>query len=178
MTAAARVTVPMTRFRTSILSSLLLLLASLASCTSPPKPLEIEVPLGFGEAWEHFVDVANRAGFRQDTGETDRGLRVFVSRWRESPAPFGKGSRTRLHGEFEQNQDAPDVWRLDFWVERQIVKDIAIGYDAQDKDWSAAGQDAEREQILLGQLRLRYGHELGILPKEEKHGVQTSTKRL
>lgn len=141
-----------------------------AACSSPPTPLELEVPLGFGETWEHFADVAERSGFRMDPVASDRGLRIFISRWRESPAPFGKGVRTRLQGRFERVEPKPEhagkeLWRLEYFVERQIVTDISRGFEAEEDDWSDDGQDGEREQILLGQLRLRYGQALGIQPR-------------
>lgn len=153
--------------RITVLAAVLAL--AFAGCSSPPKPLELEIPLGFGETWEHFADIADRSGFRLDPSGTDRGLRVFVSRWRESPAPFGKGVRTRLHGAFEKvderaNPSRREAWRLEFWVERQTVTDISRGFEPRESDWVDQGQDREREQILMGQLRLRYGQELAIEP--------------
>jgi hypothetical protein len=144
--------------------------AVLSGCSTPPKPVQLELPVAFGEAWEGFADIADRSGYRIDPNASDRGMRVFVSRWLERPAPFGKGNRTRVHGKFVRDERDGEFWRLEFWVERQVVKDISRGFEPEDPDWSAAGQDGNREEIMLGQLRLRFGKELGITPGSRTGG--------
>lgn len=136
-----------------ILSSLLLILAA---CSAPPRPVEMELPLGFGDAWESFVDIADHSGYRTDPAATDRGLRYYVSRWNEHPAPFRKGYRVRLHGRFERLDGEVAGWRLEFYVERQVVTDISRGFDPRDSDWSADGQDGMREEFLTRQLGMRF----------------------
>ncbi len=135
---------------------------ALAGCSTPPKPVILETPTGFGELWEGFVDIAERSGYHLDLVNSDRGRRVFVSRWLERPAPFGMGNRTRLHGKFTQAETLPDGWRIEFWVERQIVKDISRGFEPHDEDWSAGGQDGAREEILASQFRMRFGRPLDL----------------
>lgn len=135
-----------------------------AACSSPPSRAVVQVNRGFGELWDGFVAIAERQGYMMDRRDSDRGLRVFVSHWRENPAPFGMGSRTRLHGEFERPEDGSPGWQLRFYVQRQVVKDMRPGFEPNDDDWSDNGQDRTREDVILGQLRLRFGQELGVQP--------------
>jgi hypothetical protein len=157
---------------TARLSSVLLALglaAISAGCTTPRSWAMVVVDRPFGEIWDGFVEIAERQGYAADLQETDRGLRKYTSRWREAPAPFGMGSRSRLVARFERPEPGPDGevlegWMLEFHVQRQVVKNMSPGFDPQERDWSDSGQDRTREDVLYGQIRLRFGHELGVSP--------------
>lgn len=136
----------------------------LGACSTPTDWAAVRVDRDFGELWESFVAIAERQGYMTDRRRTDRGLRVFVSHWRETPAPFGMGSRSRLHGEFERPEDGSDGWTLRFHVQQQKVTNMRAGFHPSERDWSDDGQDRTREDVILGQLRLRFGQELGLEP--------------
>lgn len=143
------------------------------ACATPPRWMDVVVDRPFGEIWDGFVAIAERQGYIMDRRASDRGLRQFVSHWRESPAPFGMGSRTRLHGKFgrpDPTEDGHPVagWKLEFRVERQVVKDMAPGFEPEESDWTDGGQDGTREEVLAGQLRLRFGQSLGVDPSFER----------
>ncbi len=149
---------------------ILSVLGLLTACASEPKWRTVDVKAPFGEAWNAFVDVGVTNGYRQFDGPdgTDRGMRVFVSTWRESPAPFRMSARTRLRGKFERPEGQDDAWQIRFYVQRQKVREIEAGFDPHEADWSDDGQDGDREDIILGQLRLRFGQDLGITPESER----------
>jgi hypothetical protein len=79
------------------------------------------------------------------------------------------GSRSRLVARFERPEPDRDGtveegWMLEFHVQRQVVKNMSPGFNPQERDWSDSGQDRTREDVLYGQIRLRFGHELGVSP--------------
>ena len=47
---------------------------------------------------------------------------------------------------------------LEFHVQRQVVKNMSPGFEPKERDWSDSGQDRTREDVLYGQIRLRFGH--------------------
>ncbi|MBK8974703.1 MAG: hypothetical protein IPM29_02145 [Planctomycetes bacterium] len=145
-----------------------LLALLLAGCTAPASWRTVDSPLPFGDLWEQFTDVAWRQGYDEDPARTDRGTRVFVSKWRTREAAFGQAVRTRLHGKFTKLPDDGAGWRLEFRVEKQDIQTIGKGLNPAEADWDAAGQDAGLEDRLFGMLRLRLGQELGIQPSYER----------
>lgn len=146
------------------------LLSGLWSCGAAPASWStVEADVGFGEFWEGFASIAERQGYPIDFSQSDRGLRVYVSKWRTTPAPFAMGRRTRLHGRFERTAEGQPGWRLQFYVQNQSATDIGSGFEPEEDDWSDAGQDRLREDVLLGQLRLRFGQQLGIQPSYRSH---------
>jgi hypothetical protein len=144
------------------------LLALFAACSAPESWRSVEVDSSFGETWTAFGEIATTNGYRMDEDESDRGLRIFTSRWRASPAPFRKGARTRLHARFERPEDNADRWRIDFRVQRQTISDISGGFDPEEGDWDDGGQDAAREDVILGQLQIRFGQPLQVTPEYER----------
>jgi hypothetical protein len=155
--------------------ALLLLPLFAVACKAPNRWTPVTVDRPFGELWDGFVAIAERQGYIMDRRGSDRGLREFVSHWRESPAPFGMSNRTRLHGRFtrpqadEAGEDVPG-WKLEFYVQRQAVTNMKPGFEPKETDWSDSGQDQTREDVLLGQLRLRFGQDLGIDPSFRREG--------
>lgn len=145
----------------------LLLSIVFAGCTAPTQWREFEHDAPFEDMWRGLVEIAEHHGFFTDAAASDRGERRFVSQWRELPAPFRRGYRDRLHAEFTRPEQRPG-WYLRFWIEHQVVTDIARGFEAEEGDWKSAGQDTRREDVVLGQLRLRFGQELGVVPRQER----------
>lgn len=150
-----------------------LLLSCLCACASTRRDWrELEVTtVNFQEAWEAFERFARQSGHGPDQQATDRGLRVYQSRWRSRELGFRNTRRTRVRAQFEPlGQDpskdgtaaaAPTGWRIRFCVERQKVTDPARSMDPYEEDWSWDGQDTDLEQILGGQLRVYFRLPLG-----------------
>lgn len=147
---------------------LLVLALACAACTAPVEWREIEREDSLDAIWQQFAQMAATSGFVPGA-ETDRGLRRYVSKWRQVPGPtLFRPGRVRLHGEFER-PDAGAGWLVRFHVEKQVVKDIGISTQSTtDDDWSAAGQDPTKEEILLGKLRVRFGQAVGVTPIHER----------
>lgn len=145
--------------RPTILATLLLL----AGCTAPTRWREIERVDELGSVWRHFQQTASTAGFIPGP-ETDRGLRRYVSRWRSAGGVrLFRSARARLVAEFERS-DSGEGWKIRFHVERQEVNDLGVSQRISESDWTAAGQDASTEELLLGMLRVRFGERLDIEP--------------
>jgi hypothetical protein len=143
-------------------------LVLVAACSSPPTWRAVEHRAPLEDLWARLLRVVEVHGFVTDAALTDRGERTYTSKWRTSAVPFGKGQRTRLHARFERPEERADTWRLEYWVERQTVGDFAKSFEPEEQDWSAAGQDREREDIIFGQLRLVLGQDIGVSPRNSR----------
>ncbi|MHC5063389.1 MAG: hypothetical protein ACYTG5_05390 [Planctomycetota bacterium] len=130
---------------------ILLLLASCGFTTATWRSVDKDLP--FEDLWLELGRLGQLHGFPPDLGQTDRGNRVYVSRWREYPAPFRFGRRSRLHAKFT-NRGERDKWRLEFYIEEQVIGNLGRGFEAKEEDWKAAGQDLQREEVMMSQLRL------------------------
>ena len=138
-------------------------LVLLAACSTNWNWRQVEADALFEDVWGEFAQIAARNGYPEDMSKTDRGQRKFVSRWRSITAPFRRSERTRVIGEFAKTE--AQHWQVRFYVERQTVGDMAKGFfDVSEADWSNAGQDRDKEDLMFGQLRLTFGQELGIQP--------------
>lgn len=142
----------------------LLLLVVAAGCSAPAHWQTIGSKRPFGALWTEFVEVARSQGYRAEPLETDRGRRVYLSKWRTREGAFRTARRSRLHGRFERDPDDPERWLLEFHVELQEVTAVGGGLDAEERDWSDAGQYGAMEERLIGMLHLRLGEELGVEP--------------
>lgn len=134
------------------LSSIFLLLL-LCACGSTATWRSVEKNLPFEDLWLELMRLGQLHGFPPDIGETDRGKRVYLSRWREYPAPFRYGRRSRLHVKFA-NFGERDDWRIEFYIEQQIIGNLGTGFEAKEGDWKDSGQDFQREEVMMNQLRL------------------------
>ncbi len=116
----------------------------------------------FQDLWEAIVDVSTRHGMPQDTKNTDRGRGQFASRWREVTPGFGQSVRQRVRAELieQPGEGGRAKWQVRLCVERERVKDLAHSLQPREEDWSADGQDQQLEQIIVAQLRLRFGDPL------------------
>lgn len=85
-----------------------------------------------------------------------------MSRWREVTPGFGQSMRQRVRAELVEQKGEGDavVWQVRLCVERERVKDLAHSLQPREEDWSSDGQDQELEQIIVTQLRLRFGDPL------------------
>lgn len=176
------------------------------ACQAPPVWREVRTDEGFGRLWEEFEDVAVSQGFPADGEHTDRGLRVYRSKWRTIEAAFGNAERTRLHAEFEleevtdeQAEDSrkaaeergemgleplypvleagSERWLMRFRVERQEIHTIGKGLNPVEDDWSGAGNDDPKELRILGMLRLRLGQPLGLDPSYRQEDPRLQYRR-
>ncbi len=137
----------------SCLPLLCILLALTSSCGTTFQWRSIEKEQPFEELWFEVARLAGSHGFPPNHAQTDRGKRVYVSVWREYPAPFRFGRRSRFKARFLPQHDGSG-WLIEFHIQQQMVKDIARGFEAREEDWSDSGQDFGREATILGQLRL------------------------
>ena len=112
--------------------------------------------LPFEELWVSSEDAMTRGmGFRLDAGETDRGKRILVSRWRVRHHGFKPSERVRMRVEFLPGEEDEKATLVRYYAEREIVDDPAKRLDPGEDDWSAGGQDQRAEQIFDYQLRSR-----------------------
>ncbi len=134
--------------------SALLALSALCSCGTSWEWQEVNAgEMAFEDVWVAMVDVAQVDGYPIDQATTDRGMKIFQSRWRTIELPFRQGSRKRVHAEFEQREK--DWWVL-FYVERQKITDIDQTFDPEEDAWSGDGQDTETERRFGVKLARRF----------------------
>jgi len=138
----------------------LLLLSS--ACATHFDYTEIDVgSVPFEDAWTAVVEISETDGFLVDPAGTDRGKKIFESTWRTQAVPFRvsagvhRGVRRRVHAEFTRPEDKTS-WTIRYYVERQVISDIAGAMDPQEDDWSAGGQDFETERRIAAKLAVRF----------------------
>lgn len=119
-------------------------------------------PQAFQDLWDAVAEVSTRHGMPPHVRQTDRGRGQFTSRWREVTPGFGQTMRQRVRAELIEQKGEADavVWQVRLCVERERVKDLAHSLRPREEDWSSDGQDQELEQIIVTQLRLRFGDPL------------------
>jgi hypothetical protein len=112
-------------------------------------------PMTYGECFDGFVFVATRDGFLADESACDRGLGLWLSRWRQRVLERGFAARYRLRAEILVEEGSNERgWPIRYYIEQEKVKDLRRFSDPREEDWSADGQDEEREAIL-GEKLLR-----------------------
>ena len=146
-------------------------LLALPGCMTPrPEWREIKVPpQSFDDVWTAVVQKAELNGFKPQIAgpdASDRGARVFHSRWVTREYGFRKTFRRRMHAEFEESDTEPGGWKVRLRVERQTVKDMARVLKPEDTDWSADGQDIETEQRIAVQVKMHLGMTEVVQPRE------------
>jgi hypothetical protein len=115
----------------------------------------------YEDLWNRFAEVSASSGHPVDEARSDRGLREFVSKWRERPMAFGLAKRTRVHGRFEEDDGR---WTIHYYVERQDVPKKSRALEPTEDDWRRDGQESIVEETMGAQLRLVYGQELRLRP--------------
>lgn len=106
--------------------------------------------MSLGQCFDGIVHVANGMGFTSDDSVTDRGMGIWLSRWRfRSLPPVGRPARYRLYVEVLVDEGSPaEGWPLRFAVDQEQVEDLRRTVDPREQDWSSAPQDSETEAIL------------------------------
>ncbi|PIE22453.1 MAG: hypothetical protein CSA62_12010 [Planctomycetota bacterium] len=133
----------------------LLLLSSCASHIRDWRQAEYG-GLSFEDLWAISQDAMTRGmGFRVDAGETDRGKRILVSRWRVRHHGFKPSERVRLRIEILAGEEDEAAFLLRYYAEREIVDDPAKRLHPEEEDWGAGGQDRSCEEIFDYQMRSR-----------------------
>lgn len=145
-------------------SLLLLAVLLLSACETRRYWREIDSPpLTFEEVWVTVLDKAAVNGFTaQTTGDmaTDRGLKVFHSKWITRVKGFGPSVRMRMHAEFLPAPAEPKGWRIRFHVERQRVTDMAHVLEPRESDWKSDGQATDAEDRLSAMIRMQLGMDM------------------
>ena len=125
-------------------------------------------PRAFQDVWTSILTAAERGGYDKDAATTDRGLRVFQSKWVNRVASgFGRSKRTRMRVEVERLGElsfAVAQWQIRFHVARQNVPDMSRGMAPQEEDWEDNGQEVLAEDLFDNKLRW----ELGATPQPTK----------
>lgn len=155
----------MTRRRSLILSCLLL-----PGCLAKPAEWrEFDTPaVPFEEVWRTVLEKAQMNGFFSQTSgdeSTDRGLRVFRSRWVTREYGFRNTSRRRMEANFEPSSATAGGWLVRLRIERQTVTDIAKSMNPEDRDWKSDGQDSDAESRIIAQVKMQLGMK-AITPRE------------
>ena len=125
----------------------------LCACASW-QPTYREMSLGsvpLEDAWNEVVKMAEIDGLPLDAAVTDRGQRVLQTLWRTRAVPFRGSVRRRLHAEFEQPEGG-GAWKVRYYVEQQRVSEVGKGFEPEEEDWEANGQDSDLEERFAVKL--------------------------
>ena len=128
----------------------------LAACGTVTDWRELRsAPMTFGECYDGLVFVAKKDGFAADTMGSDRGLGTWQSRWRERQIGLGRPGRYRLRAEILIDEGSSTAgWPIRYAIEQDKVKDLRKSLQPAEEDWSADGQDRERE-VIFGEKLVR-----------------------
>lgn len=131
-------------------SAFLLPFFLLASCSMVKDWREIRTaPMSYGQCFDGLSYVANGDGFTADLIESDRGLGIYQSRWRQLPLALNRPGRYRLYAEVLLDEGSATAgWTIRYVIEQQKVKDLRKSLEPQEDDWSDDGQNRERETIF------------------------------
>ena len=155
---------PPRRAPRSLRPALLTALTALSACASTYRDWQdLGVrPQAFQDIWDAVAEVSTRHGMAPHGRYTDRGRGQFTSRWREVTPGFGQSMRQRVRAQLieQKGEDDAVLWQVRLCVERERVKDLGRSLQPREEDWSSDGQDQELEQIIVTQLRLRFGDPL------------------
>lgn len=131
----------------------LLLLTALGACNTTKNWSELQVGvMPVATVYDRVQRLAGSFGYSPST-DCDRGLGVYLSRWRSrtSDRGFNHAGRSRLRVEIlEPRRGDPEGWLVRWHIERQWVKDLTRSSYPQESDWSNDGQDSEGE-VFFGQ---------------------------
>lgn len=132
---------------------LFVLLALSTACSSFEWREYRSGPATQAEVYDAIDFLARTDGFGPST-ESDRGLAIWVSRWRVQQIGLGRPGRLKLRAEIVLDQSDPkEGFLVRYRIERQTVKDLGKSLEPQEKDWDDDGQDGEREALFGERLR-------------------------
>lgn len=110
-------------------------------------------PATQAEVYDAIDYLARTDGFGP-SAESDRGLAIWVSRWRVQQIGLGRPGRLKLHAEIVLDQSNPEEgFLVRYWIERQSVADLGKSLEPEEDDWEDDGQDEEREYLFGERLR-------------------------
>ena len=111
-------------------------------------------PMPIGQCFDGIVEIAGTE-FLADVSGTDRGEGLYLSRWRQRVLPNRHPARNRLRLEVLLDEgSAATGWPIRYYIEQETVDDLRRDRDPREEDWSADGQDSEKE-VLFGERLLR-----------------------
>ncbi|MEO0480508.1 MAG: hypothetical protein AAF196_13580 [Planctomycetota bacterium] len=140
-----------------ILRSIVLLWLSLplAGCLGPSWD-SVDAEMSLGQAWREFNGAAVARGFRTDLGATDHGLRTYRSTWKpKATGELGRRGRVRLHGKITPVDGQTGFVKIEYYVERQNVEDLAKVNFPTEEDYCEDGQDVIEQRYVGQNLRAR-----------------------
>lgn len=115
-------------------------------------------PMKVAEVSDAIEYIARSNGFAP-TPDADRGLGLYTSQWRSFVLPQGgawRPGRFRLRVEILLDKgSASEGFSIRFLVAQQKVKDLKRSKNPEERDWSDAGQDQEREFFFGDALQRR-----------------------
>ena len=71
--------------------------------------------------------------------------------------------RRRVHAELVQ-AEATKSWLIRYYVERQVIGDMAGALEPQEKHWKDGGQDVDTELRIRAKLTVRFRSEQSPRP--------------
>lgn len=139
-------------------SVLLPLVVGLSACATVKKWQEVQSgPMTLAEVYDGIELTAAGDGLTASAADSDRGLGIWQSRWRERYlGGVARPGRYRLRCEILIDEGATDKgWVVRYHVEQQKVADLTKSRDPAESDWSSDGQDQDREFLFGSRLALR-----------------------
>ena len=150
--------------KSPLLAPLFALCAMFASCQSFEWREYRSGPATQAEVYDAIDYLARTDGFGP-SAECDRGLAIWVSRWRVQQIGLGRPGRLKLRAQIELDQSSPEEgFLVRYWVERQTVSDLGKSLEPQEDDWEKDGQDVEREQLFGERLRRKLAKAADVAP--------------
>lgn len=134
----------------------LLSLLALSACSTSYEWVEFRTgPTTQADVYDAIDQLARADGFGPST-ESDRGLAIWISRWRVQQLGLGRPGRIRLNAEILLDESSPkEGFTIRYYFERQKVKELKHSQNPQEEDWSSDGQDQEREYLFGEKLKRR-----------------------
>lgn len=128
----------------------------LTACASVREWRELRTdPMPIGEVYDGLVFVASGDGFINDASVSDRGFGIWQSRWKQRLLDNRHPGRFRLRAEVDlDGGSAAAGWDVRYRIEQETVKDLRRSTAPEEDDWSAAGQDGQRE-VIFGEKLVR-----------------------
>lgn len=110
-------------------------------------------PATQAEVYDAIDYLARTDGFGP-SAESDRGLAIWVSRWRVQQIGLGRPGRLKLRAEIALDDSNPEEgFLVRYRIERQSVADLGKSLEPEEDDWEEDGQDEEREYLFGERLR-------------------------